>query len=153
MTASGVEISIFEPDREKTTRMKKLTIAVLTILALFISSSCGRRETELSSDDTEGTVHIDSTINDSTINDSTTDETTIKDTTANDTTVPESTESSDIPETTAETITSEPGTASDNLKIASVLLTTELPVFLRFRVSSNHGLLQETLFRKLKIAI
>lgn len=143
MTASGVEISIFEPDREKTTRMKKLIIAVLTILALFISSSCGRRETELSSDDTEGTVHIDST----------TDETTIKDTTANDTTVPESTESSDIPETTAETITSEPGTASDNLKIASVLLTTELPVFLRFRVSSNHGLLQETLFRKLKIAI
>ena len=123
--------------------MKKLIIAVLTILALFISSSCGRRETELSSDDTEGTVHIDST----------TDETTIKDTTANDTTVPESTESSDIPETTAETITSEPGTASDNLKIASVLLTTELPVFLRFRVSSNHGLLQETLFRKLKIAI
>lgn len=143
MTASGVEISIFEPDREETTRMKKLIIAVLTILALFISSSCGRRETELSSDDTEGTVHIDST----------TDETTIKDTTANDTTVPESTESSDIPETTAETITSEPGTASDNLKIASVLLTTELPVFLRFRVSSNHGLLQETLFRKLKIAI
>lgn len=143
MTASGVEISIFEPDREETTRMKKLTIAVLTILALFISSSCGRRETELSSDDTEGTVHIDST----------TDETTIKDTTANDTTVPESTESSDIPETTAETITSEPGTASDNLKIASVLLTTELPVFLRFRVSSSHGLLQETLFRKLKIAI
>lgn len=61
--------------------------------------------------------------------------------------------SEDIPETTAETITSEPGTASDNLKIASVLLTTELPVFLRFRVSSNHGLLQETLFRKLKIAI
>ena len=148
MTASGVEISIFEPDREKTTRMKKLIIAVLTILALFISSSCGRRETELSSDDTEGTVHIDSTINDST-----TGETTIKDTTANDTTVLESTESSDIPETTAETITSEPGTASDNLKIASVLLTTELPVFLRFRVSSNHGLLQETLFRKLKIAI
>ena len=143
MTASGVEISIFEPDREETTRMKKLIIAVLTILALFISSSCGRRKTELSSDDTEGTVHIDST----------TDETTIKDTTANDTTVPESTESSDIPETTAETITSEPGTASDNLKIASVLLTTELPVFLRFRVSSNHGLLQETLFRKLKIAI
>lgn len=143
MTASGVEISIFEPDREETTRMKKLIIAVLTILALFISSSCGRRETELSSDDTEGTVHIDST----------TDETTIKDTTANDTTVPESTESSDIPETTAETITSEPGTASDNLKIASVLLTTELPVFLRFRVSSNHGLLQKTLFRKLKIAI
>ena len=143
MTASGVEISIFEPDREETTRMKKLIIAVLTILALFISSSCGRRETELSSDDTEGTVHIDST----------TDETTIKDTTANDTTVPESTESSDISETTAETITSEPGTASDNLKIASVLLTTELPVFLRFRVSSNHGLLQETLFRKLKIAI
>ena len=143
MTASGVEISIFEPDREETTRMKKLIIAVLTILALFISSSCGRRETELSSDDTEGTVHIDST----------TDETTIKDTTANDTTVPESTESSDIPETTAETITSEPGTASDNLKVASVLLTTELPVFLRFRVSSNHGLLQETLFRKLKIAI
>ena len=143
MTASGVEISIFEPDREKTTRMKKLIIAVLTILALFISSSCGRRETELSSDDTEGTVHIDST----------TDETTIKDTTANDTNVPESTESSDIPETTAETITSEPGTASDNLKIASVLLTTELPVFLRFRVSSNHGLLQKTLFRKLKIAI
>lgn len=143
MTASGVEISIFEPDREETTRMKKLIIAVLTILALFISSSCGRRETELSSDDTEGTVHIDST----------TDETTIKDTTANDTTVPESTESSDIPETTAETITSEPGTASDNLKIASVLLTTELPVFLRFRVSSSHGLLQETLFRKLKIAI
>lgn len=143
MTASGVEISIFEPDREETTRMKKLIIAVLTILALFISSSCGRRETELSSDDTEGTVHIDST----------TDETTIKDTTANDTTVPESTESSDIPETTAETITSEPGTASDNLKVASVLLTTELPVFLRFRVSSNHGLLQETLFRKLKITI
>lgn len=143
MTASGVEISIFEPDREETTRMKKLIIAVLTILALFISSSCGRRETELSSDDTEGTVHIDSI----------TDETTIKDTTANDTTVPESTESSDIPETTAETITSEPGTASDNLKIASVLLTTELPVFLRFRVSSNHGLLQETLFRKLKISI
>ena len=143
MTASGVEISIFEPDREETTRMKKLIIAVLTILALFISSSCGRSETELSSDDTEGTVHIDST----------TDETTIKDTTANDTTVPESTESSDIPETTAETITSEPGTASDNLKVASVLLTTELPVFLRFRVSSNHGLLQETLFRKLKIAI
>lgn len=122
MTASGVEISIFEPDREETTRMKKLIIAVLTILALFISSSCGRRETELSSDDTEGTVHIDSTINDST-----TDETTIKDTTANDTTVPESTESSDIHETTAETITSEPGTASDNLKIASVSLTTELP--------------------------
>ena len=143
MTASGVEISIFEPDREETTRMKKLIIAVRTILALFISSSCGRRETELSSDDTEGTVHIDST----------TDETTIKDTTANDTTVPESTESSDIPETTAETITSEPGTASDNLKIASVLLTTGLPVFIRFRVSSNHGLLQETLFRKLKIAI
>ena len=143
MTASGVEISIYEPDREETTRMKKLIIAVLTILALFISSSCGRRETELSSDDTERTVHIDST----------TDETTIKDTTANDTTVPESTESSDIPETTAETITSEPGTASDNIKIASVLLTTELPVFLRFRVSSNHGLLQETLFRKLKIAI
>ena len=143
MTASGVEISIFEPDREETTRMKKLIIAVLTILALFISSSCGRRETELSSDDTEGTVHIDST----------TDETTIKDATANDTTVPESTESSDIPETTAETITSEPGTASDNLKVASVLLTTELPVFLRFRVSSNHGLLQETLFRKLKITI
>ena len=103
MTASGVEISIFEPDREETTRMKKLIIAVLTILALFISSSCGRRETELSSDDTEGTVHIDSTINDST-----TDETTIKDTTANDTTVPESTEPSDIPETTAETITSDP---------------------------------------------
>ena len=36
MTASVVEISIFEPDREKTTRMKKLIIAVLTILALFI---------------------------------------------------------------------------------------------------------------------
>lgn len=31
MTASGVEISIFEPDREETTRMKKLTIAVLTM--------------------------------------------------------------------------------------------------------------------------
>lgn len=45
MTASGVEISIFEPDREETTRMKKLIIAVLTILALFISSSCERRET------------------------------------------------------------------------------------------------------------
>lgn len=31
MTASGVEISIFEPDGEKTTRMKKLIIAVLTM--------------------------------------------------------------------------------------------------------------------------
>ena len=91
--------------------MKKLIIVALTILALFISSSCGRRETEFPSDNAEGTVHIDSTI----------DETTINGTTADDTTVPELTESSDIPETTAEMTTSEPVTSS-NLSL-SVMVT------------------------------